>query len=125
MYDVVTSSNSKGTAFLADSSFRWFGRFLLEGKVLEELQELKSMLNDDPTIITRRKPVSKVELLVLSLAGAGIDSAAALRKHWAEVDDKFLLKEIKNWVQRDRSRSAKAIWVNLVKANVKKWQELN
>ena len=83
------------------------------------------MLNDDPTIITRRKPVSKVELLVLSLAGAGIDSAAALRKHWAEVDDKFLLKEIKNWVQRDRSRSAKAIWVNLVKANVKKWQELN
>lgn len=123
MYDAVNSPGSHGSAFLADDSFRWFARFLLEGKVLDELKELPSMLNDDPAIISRRKPVQKVALLVSSLASAGIDSGAALRQHWAERDSKFLFKLMKSWTKKDRAGDVKSLWVQAVKSNVKRWRE--
>ena len=125
MYEAVNSPGAKGSAFLADDSFRWFARFLLEGKVLVELKDLSSMLNDDPAIISRRKPVQKVALLVSNLANAGIDSAAALRKHWAEKDSKFLFKLMKSWAQKDRTGEVKKLWISAMKANVKKWREDN
>jgi len=122
MYDAVNGPGAQGSAFLADDSFRWFARFLLEGKVLKELQGLAAMLNDDPAIISRRKPVQKVALLVSSLASAGIDSAAALQKHWAEKDSKFLFKHMKSWTKKDRADEVKHMWVQSVKANVQKWR---
>ena len=122
MYDAVNGPGAQGSAFLADDSFRWFARFLLEGKVLKELQGLAAMLNDDPAIISRRKPVQKVALLVSSLASAGIDSAAALQKHWAEKDSKFLFKLMKSWTKKDRTDDVKNMWVQAVKTNIQKWK---
>ena len=122
MYDAVNSPGAQGSAFLADDSFRWFARFLFEGKVLDELKGLKALLNDDPAIISRRKPVQKVALLVSSLASAGIDSTAALQKHWAEVDSKFLFKLMKSWAKKDRADDVKNMWVQAVKSNVQKWR---
>jgi len=80
------------------------------------------LLNDDPAIISRRKPVQKVALLVSSLASAGIDSTAALQKHWAEKDSKFLFKLMKNWAKKDRADDVKNMWVLAVKSNVQKWR---
>jgi hypothetical protein len=104
---------------MQDDLYRWFARFLLEGKVLSELSDLASLLNDEPAIITRRKPMKKVVVFVLTLSDAGVDSAAALRKHWAEKDDKFLFKAIKPWVIQDSAEDAKRIWIAAVKSNVK------
>eukprot|EP00559_Dactyliosolen_fragilissimus_P005827 CAMPEP_0184858454 /NCGR_PEP_ID=MMETSP0580-20130426/3549_1 /TAXON_ID=1118495 /ORGANISM="Dactyliosolen fragilissimus" /LENGTH=1442 /DNA_ID=CAMNT_0027354605 /DNA_START=156 /DNA_END=4481 /DNA_ORIENTATION=+ len=77
--------------------FRWFARSLLEGKVLVELTELKDHLNDNPDIITRKKPMSKVVILVSALASKEIDSKHKLIRYWAEKDDKFLFHILERW----------------------------
>jgi hypothetical protein len=59
------------------------------------------------------------------LSGAGIDSASALRKHWAEKDDKFLFKNLKGWIKRESQSQAKKLWIDAVKQNVKIWKNRN
>jgi ATP-dependent RNA helicase DHX37/DHR1 len=123
MFDTLQSTESKRSChFLGDDSFRWFARFLLEGKVLPELKNLASLLNDSPAVITRRTPITKVALLVSALSGNGIDSATALRKHWAEIDDKFLFRHLKSWIKSEHVADAKQLWIDAVKENVKLWK---
>ena len=64
----------------------------------------------------------KVSILVSTLSAAGVDSASALRKHWAEKDDKFLFKLLKNWIKREHHSKAKGIWIETVKQNIKMWK---
>jgi hypothetical protein len=61
-------------------------------------------------------------LLVSALSGAGVYSAKALQKHWAETSDKFLFRELKPWVKNGCTKDAKAIWINAVKTNVEVWK---
>ena len=128
MYETIQKDGADKTkkkqssSAMQDDSFRWFARYLLEGKVLPELEGLADMLNDEPTIITRRKLVKKVMLIVSALSDAGVDSARALRKHWAEKDDKFLFKALKPWVTSDCSENAKQMWIAAVKSNIKAWK---
>ena len=123
MYKVLetecqNSYKKQNPAFIKDDSFRWFARFLFEGKILPELSDLEPLLNDEPSIITRRKPQKKVILLVSALSSAGVDTAKALQKYWVEQDDKFLFRQLKLWVKDDSVNSAKALWINAVKLNV-------
>ncbi|KAL3922229.1 MAG: hypothetical protein SGILL_002317 [Bacillariaceae sp.] len=121
MYDVLQSSEAKNSPdFLPDDSFRWFARCLWEGRVIKELGGLLELMNDSPALITRKSPSSKVTMLVNSLSGEGVDSAAALRKHWAEVDDKFLFRHLKSWIKPEHHATAKKIWVHAVRQNIKK-----
>lgn len=123
MYGALQNPDVKKSChFLMDDSFRWFARFLLEGKVLPELSGLTDLLNDEPSIITRKKPLKKVALLVSALSSAGVDSAGALRKYWAEVDDKFLFSNLKSWIKHEYKAEVKQIWIGAVKANVKQWR---
>jgi len=123
MFDALQRADAKKSGhFLVDDSFRWFARFLLEGKVLSDLSGLSDMLNDEPSIITRKKPMKKVALLVSALSAAGIDSAGALRKHWAEVDDKFLFPLLKSWTKAENKADVKRMWIAAVKTNVKQWK---
>lgn len=108
--------------FQVDDSFRWFARFLLEGKVLSELTDLPSLLNDSPSLITRKATIKKAVLLVSTLAAAGVDSASALRQHWAEVDDKFLFKHLRPWIKEERKEDAKRLWIDTVKKCVTQWK---
>jgi len=119
MYETIQKDSAAG---MQDDSFRWFARYLLEGKILSELSGLSSMLNDEPSIITRRKPVKKVTLLVSALSDAGVDSAAALRKHWATKNNKFLFKALKPWVSRDSMEEVKRLWIGVVNVNVEAWK---
>ena len=118
MYDLLQKHGSS----LQDDSYRWFARYLLEGKVLPELSGLSELLNDEPAIITRRKPIKKIVVLVSALTDAGVDSAMALRKHWAEKDDKFLFKMLKPWVKQDSAEKVKTLWIGAVIANVNMWR---
>lgn len=104
--------------FMADDSFRWFGRFLLEGVVLPELRDLGPMLNDSPALLTKRMPVAKVAVFVSTLASAGVDSAGALRKHWSEVNPKFLFSQLKAWIRPESLDDAKSLWISTVKKYV-------
>jgi ATP-dependent RNA helicase DHX37/DHR1 len=108
----------RATNFMVDDSFRWFARFLLEGKVLPELSGLAGLLNDDTSLITRKAPSGKVALLVSALSTAGIDSAAALRNYWDTVDNKYLFKHLKSWIKPEKAAEAKRLWIETVKRNV-------
>jgi hypothetical protein len=124
MYDVLHCPLARSSPFFhPDDSFRWFARFLWEGKVIKELGDLHQFLNDSPSLITRNAPSSKVSMLVTSLSRAGVDSAAALRKHWADVDDKFLYKNLKSWINREHYSTAKSLWIDAVRQNIKRWKE--
>ena len=127
MFDIMQkkslSKNKKqSSAVIQNDSFRWFARYLLEGKVISELAGLLPMLNEEPSIITRRKPLKKVTLIVSALSHAGVDSAAALQKHWAEKDDKFLFKALKPLVSQGCVEDAKKIWIAAVRKNVEVWK---
>ena len=130
MYEALHPNDSaykqkaqQGGVFRTDDSFRWFARFLLEGRVLPELKDLADYMNDDPALVTRKTPVAKVALLVSALSGAGVDSAGALRQHWAEQDKKFLFKHLKSWIKPSDAGSAKKLWMDTVKANVALWKQ--
>jgi ATP-dependent RNA helicase DHX37/DHR1 len=124
MYESLHTPAAKHSSdFLLDDSFRWFARFLLEGKVFPELKEIQKIYTDSPTIITKKTPVAKVSMLVSALSSAGVDSASALSKHWAEKDDKFLFKCLKSWIKRENHSEGKKIWIEMVKRNVKIWKK--
>ena len=122
MYEVLENGKIHSSSFMKDDSFRWFARFMLEGKVVEGLCNLPTMLNDAPAIITRRKPAGKVVSLVSALAYAGVDSGRALRKYWAEKDNKFLLRELKAWAKKESAEEVKQLWISAVKESVHKWR---
>ncbi len=121
--DEVKEKGSK--QFMPDDQYRWFARYLLDGKVFSELKALKGMLNDDPSIITRRKTASKIALFISSLANNDISSAGSLIKYWAEEDSKFLFKNLRSWVKKDVSGEAKKIWIDLVKKKVSAYKADN
>jgi len=126
MYEALNSINGKETGdFLRDDSFRWFARFLWEGKIMSEFSGLHQFMNDRPSLITQKTPSSKVNMLVSVLSRAGVDSASALRKHWSEKDDKFLFLQLKNWIKREHHPEAKKIWIEGVRQNVKKWRDIS
>jgi ATP-dependent RNA helicase DHX37/DHR1 len=112
----------KNKSFFVDDSFRYFARFLLEGKVLPELKELREYLNEDPVILTRRTPIKKSALLVSALASAGVCSAHALREHWSKTDKKFLYALLMNdWIKQDKKGQAKTIWMTAVRSSILKF----
>ena len=121
MYDVLKSPEAKNSPeFLPDDSFRWFARFLWEGKVIKEFAGLLDLMNDSPALITQKSPSGKVSMLVNSLSENGIDSARALLKHWSEVDEKFLFKHLKSWIKPEHRQTAKKIWMHAVRKNIEK-----
>ncbi len=112
--------------YLADDSYRYFARFLLEGKVLSGLKEVQECWNDSPAIITRKTHIRKVGLLVAALSSAGVDSASALRQHWAETDRKFLFQiVIQSWTKAEHTIKVKQVWMDLVKQNIHLWKTEN
>lgn len=117
---VALCSSTK--AFDCEAPYRWFARFLLEGKVLASLKPLSEMLSDDPSIITGRATSKKTVLLVSALCSAGIDNRTDLIRHWANVDDKFLLRDLKSWVKPDRAKDVQKLWMGVVRHLVSEWK---
>ena len=123
MYDYLETWKGRSSLINTRDSFRWFARALLEGKVMKELENLPSMLNDSPAIITARKPDAKVVMLVSACAENGVDNGPALRRHWAEVNEQFLFRELKAWTKKESFDEAKRLWVNVVKQMVHSWRK--
>lgn len=116
MYEALRTPEARNSVhFQLDDSYRYFARFLLEGKVFADLENLETFLNDSPSIITGKTPYGKVRLLVSALENAGVDTAAKLRHHWSKIDNKFLFKTLKSWTKQDCSSQAKKLWIATVK----------
>lgn len=119
---VMKDKSKEASSLMLDDSYRWFARFLLEGKVVSEFTSLPKFLNDSPIIITKRKPVAKCALLVSALSSADVDSLASLQRYWAEKDQRFLFRLLKPWVKQESIEEFKSLWMKVVKENVKDWK---
>ena len=97
---------------MSDDSYRWFARYLLEGKVFKELKSLKGFLNDDPSIYHEEETVDQT-----TLSGNGISSGNDLIKYWVEKDSKFLFKNLKSWVKKENASEVKEMWIDMVKTD--------
>lgn len=106
--------------FQPDDCYRYFARYLLEGKVFAGLEDLAPFLNDSPSIITGKTPYGKVSLIVSALENAGIDNAGKLRNHWSKVDNKFLFKTLKKWTKHDCTSQARELWIATVRKECEK-----
>ena len=118
------SKRKENHEFLRDDSYRWFARFLLEGKIISEFGDLQKFMNDSPSLITQKIPSSKVNTLVSELSRAGVLSASSLREHWAEENDKFLFRQVKHWIKYEYRSQAKTIWIEGVRQNIKRWRAI-
>ena len=119
MYSALQSG--KSLHFGPDDSFRWFARYLLEGKVLEELSGVADLIGDPPSTITQQRSSTKVSLLVAALSSEGIDTADELCKHWVTTNDKFLFGVMKRWVDKDMADAFQRQWIACVKINKRRW----
>ncbi len=97
IYNYVATCKGHCSFLSKKDSFRWFERFLLEGKVIEELRDLPPLLNDSSSIFTSRDTAAKVVVVASARADAGVDNGSALRKRClAEIDELFLFRELKH-----------------------------
>lgn len=72
-------------------------------------------LNDPPALITHRRPVRKVLEVVQPLVDAGIASAGALRRKWAEEGEvDFLRRGVRMWIRPERVGEFDALWRRVV-----------
>lgn len=117
--DMKAISSTKKSELMNDEIYRWFARFLLEGKVLTELKDLPLYLSDSPAVITRRAPMKKVALLVSALEVKQICSARTLTEHWATKDDKFLFRHLKQWINANHMNEARELWISTVKKHTR------
>jgi hypothetical protein len=123
---VVLSSKDgrNNSCFSPDDTYRWFARFLLEGKIIDGLKGFDSFLNESPSLLTQKSMSKKAILLVSALSDKDIDGAHDLLHHWSNVDDKFLFKYLKGWVREEQAEDAKAMWIAAVTKAVKSFKAL-
>lgn len=105
-FDKSTVKNKKHQAQV----YRWFGRFLLEGKVFAHLSNLKALYIEKPATMTKKKHDPKIQLLLASLQGQSIQSRGALVKRW-QVEPTFLFESVLAWIQRPHRVEAKKILI--------------
>jgi len=107
---------SKEKSLPNDTAHRWFARYLLDGTVIPAIAELP--LNDKPTEITGKRPLSKVAILVSRLRDSNICTLRALCEKW-KTDKLFLWKEMKLWIKKENQSEVRKLWEQVVKDMVK------
>lgn len=125
MYTLLQKYPKNKAQLLLDDSFRYFARYLLEGKVLPEILQFssKKWFTDDPALIVRKTPSTKVASLVSALSAQGIDSREALIRHWATVDATFLYALVgKSWIQAKYKKSFSSVWKEMTKRHIQEWR---
>jgi ATP-dependent RNA helicase DHX37/DHR1 len=114
----LSSLGRSSIHYCVGDEYRWFARYLLEGKVLPRLEPLPAMLNDEPSLLTRKVTAKKAVLFAAALQSEGVCTSRALRRHWATVDDKFLFRYLKLWTKADRERDVQRLWIAAVRQSV-------
>ena len=79
--------------------YKWFGRFLLEGRVVTSLEKYSTSLLSNPLIMVKTwsNLQKRTEILVRELARETCDSGDKLTKIWAR-DPNYLLSAFLAWL---------------------------
>ena len=91
--------------------FKWFARFLLEGKVAPGLARLVPFLLSSPSTMlkTWAKLQPWTDALLSELVGASADSRSALEAAWKK-DERFLLAAYKQWIPQSKHTLLANMW---------------
>lgn len=91
--------------------YKWFARFLLEGKVIPGLQWFVPFLLSAPATMIKSwaKLQPKTEVLLGELVSEEADSQAALEAAWKK-NKKFLLSAFSQWIPQSKHPELLAVW---------------
>lgn len=91
--------------------FKWFAKFLLEGKVIPELLKYVPFLLGTPTSMVKSwsKLQPRTEVLLSELVSAEVDTRDKLVQAF-EADEKFLLSAYKQWLPKSKHKELASSW---------------
>nr|XP_011412430.2 probable ATP-dependent RNA helicase DHX37 [Crassostrea gigas] len=91
--------------------YRWFARFLLEGKVVPKLKQFGNDLLSTPVTMIKSwaKLQPRTEVLLKALVSKGVDNRDSLLKAW-KTDSTYLLSEYSQWLPLSKHDDLKDCW---------------
>ena len=91
--------------------YKWFARFLLDGKVTPEFSKFVPFLLSAPVTMIKSwsKLQPRTEVLLGELVSGGADSKMALKVAWKK-DPMFLLAALKQWIPQSRHTELSLQW---------------
>lgn len=89
--------------------FRYFARFLLEGKIFPKLATYTPLLKNKPEIFNKPWVKERVVAVLQPLVDHGIDTRAKLEKTWA-TDNRFLLNAVSLWLDSEHHDALVLSW---------------
>ena len=91
--------------------YKWFARFLLEGKVVAALAKFVPFLLYAPVTMIKSwaKLQPRTEVLLSELVSENADSKKALKATWKK-DPTFLLAAIKQWIPQSKHGELSLMW---------------
>ena len=91
--------------------FKWFAKFLLEGKVIPALSKFVPLLLGAPVTMIKSwaKLQPRTEVLLSELVSGSADSKMALMTAWKK-DPKFLLAAFKQWIPQSKHAELTLSW---------------
>jgi ATP-dependent RNA helicase DHX37/DHR1 len=100
----------------SELEYRWFARFLLEGKVVPALAQLTEQLKINPNWITGNHLDKRIMLLISALQSKGVSSRSQLRKAWAmDGGAGFLFHEIRSCVRDSQQHVLEHLWPSVTR----------
>jgi hypothetical protein len=108
------TETNQSSSLQAEAIYRWFARFLFEGKILPELRHVLSTshIKETPTIFTAMKTSTKIATLLWKLKHHSIVNRASLIHSLglSRASEVFLLEEIQGFLQIDRRKAFRKEW---------------
>ena len=91
--------------------YKWFARFLLEGKVVPALGNFVPFLLSAPVTMIKSwaKLQPRTEVLLSELVSESVDTAASLHAAWRR-DSRFLLAAFKQWIPQSKHGELILMW---------------
>ena len=91
--------------------YKWFARFLLEGKVVAALSKFVPFLLNAPVTMIKSwaKLQPRTEVLLSKLVSGNADSKMALKAAWKK-NPTFLLAAFKQWVPQSKHGELSLMW---------------
>ena len=91
--------------------YKWFAKFLLEGKVVAAFTKFAPFLLSPPVTMIKSwaKLQPRTEILLSELVSGNADSKMALMAAWKK-DPKFLLAALKQWIPQSKHAELSLLW---------------
>jgi len=92
-------------------NFKWFARFLLEGKVFKKLEKYSKNLLSQPSVMVKSwaRLQPRTETLLKGLLKRRISGRGQLEQAWKE-EPKYLLEEYCKWVPESAESEVSLMW---------------